>query len=46
MNGCTCRNIAQAIGVLSALQEGLPEIARQILPSIDITKPFSRLNLS
>jgi hypothetical protein len=36
----------QAIEVLSALQNGLPDVAHRILLSIDITKPFSRLNLS
>jgi hypothetical protein len=36
----------QAIEVLSALDNGLPEIAQRVLPSEDITGHFTKLDLS
>ena len=36
----------QALEVLTALEDGLPEVAQKLLPSIDITKHFTKLNLS
>ena len=35
----------QAIEVLSALENGLPEIAQRVLPSEDITRHFTKLDL-
>ena len=35
----------QAIEVISALQDALPDIAPKLLPSVDITKHFTRLGL-
>jgi hypothetical protein len=36
----------QALEVLTALEDGLPEIAQKLLPSVDITRHFTKLNLS
>ena len=36
----------QALEVLTALEDGLPEIAQKLRPSVDITRHFTKLNLS
>jgi hypothetical protein len=36
----------QAIEVLSALEEALPDVALKLLPSVDISKNFTKLGLS
>jgi hypothetical protein len=36
----------QGIEVISALQDTLPEIASKLLPSVDVSKQFTRLGLS
>jgi hypothetical protein len=35
----------QAVEVLTALDDGLPEVAQKLLPSVDITRHFTKLNL-
>ncbi len=35
----------QALEVLTAFADGLPEVAQKLLPSLDITRHFTKLNL-
>lgn len=35
----------QAINVIAALQESLPDVAQNLLPSLDITRHFTKLGL-